>query len=78
MSQKLTYKSPIDLTAKVIETICERIESTKPIATSDKSAAIQVTEKQDIGSEIKFNGKAIDAQICVNGEAKTVKVYVLE
>ena len=75
MSTKLTYKSPIKLTGKVIEDICNRVESTKPIPTTDVNGALIISEKENQGTEIKLNLVAKEVQVCVNGESRTITVY---
>lgn len=75
MSQYLSYRPPINLTADVIEKICERIEGTKPIDKTDDTGILTITYKDRVGSEFKFNVKKEKVQVCQNGEAVTMTIY---
>lgn len=77
MSQYLTYTAPVHLTGDVIQKICERIESTKPMEVTDKSGICTVTYKDRVGSEFKFNVKKQTVQVCKDGQPVTMTIYTM-
>jgi hypothetical protein len=75
MSQYLTYRPPVNLTGRVIQEICERIEGTKPVAVTDDTGICSITYKDGVGSEFKFNVKKQTVQVCKDGSPVSMTIY---
>lgn len=75
MSEYLHARPPIQLDAKLIQKICERIEGTKPVQITDTTGICTITYKDREGSEFKFNVKKQTVQVCKDGSPVSMTIY---
>lgn len=71
----LDITPPVSLSAKLLETIGDRIETIAPIENSNADSPVWVLYDKALGANIKGNMVAKEATVCIDGSPVRVTLY---